>query len=164
MTFFYSVSGIPAAFTYNDTYYYYVTNLQGDVIGIANNNGTIGTYSYDAWGNLIGTNAAGSAEEQLLNANPLRYRGYIYDTETGFYYLQSRYYDPEVCRFINADGQLNGGLLGNNLYAYCENNPVNYNDVEGKEPITILIFLISIGVAGLVTGGIIGGKKALETH
>ncbi len=80
------------------------------------------------------TFSVSSADSTLLSVNPLRYRGYIYDTETGFYYLQSRYYDPEVGRFINADGQLNGGFLGNNLYAYCVNNPTNYYDDFGNSP------------------------------
>ena len=63
--------------------------------------------------------------------NPFRYRGYYYDTDTGFYYLNSRYYDPATGRFINADSQLNDGLLGFNLFAYCENNPVNRVDPNG---------------------------------
>jgi RHS repeat-associated protein len=65
--------------------------------------------------------------------NPLRYRGYVYDTETGLYYLQSRYYDPEICRFINADGYASTGqgLLGGNAFAYCENEPVKRDDARG---------------------------------
>ncbi len=74
-------------------------------------------------------------EERALSRNPLRYRGYIYDTETGFYYLRSIYYDPQVGRFINADSQLNtDSLLGYNLFAYCENNPVNMSDNTGSFP------------------------------
>lgn len=103
---------------------------------IANNSGTIGTYSYDAWGNPIGTNTAGSAEDVLLATNPLRYRGYIYDTETGLYYLQSRYYDPNTGRFLNADDvQFLGDsqtLLGYNLFSYCENNIINKIDIIKK--------------------------------
>ena len=105
------------------------------VSGIANNSGIIGAYSYDAWGNPIGTNTAGSAEEQLLNANPLRYRGYIYDTETGFYYLQSRYYDPNTGRFLNADDVMfigaTGTVLSANIFTYCENDAVNNSDSTG---------------------------------
>ena len=62
----------------------------------------------------------------IANVNPHRYRAYYFDVETGWYYLNSRYYDPATGRFINADGQLNGGILGMNMYAYCENNPVKY--------------------------------------
>lgn len=75
--------------------------------------------------------------------NPLRYRGYVYDTETGLYYLQSRYYDPEIGRFINADAftSTGQGLLGNNMFAYCGNNPVVYEDDSGgmRKPCTVAI-------------------------
>ena len=70
----------------------------------------------------------------LGHYNPLRYRGYVYDAETGFYYLNSRYYNPTWGRFINADGQLNDGIFGNNLFSYCLNNPVNMSDYEGNVP------------------------------
>ena len=82
---------------------------------------------------------------------------YYYDTETGFYYLQSRYYDPEICRFINADGQLNEGFLGLNMFAYCENNPVNTADPTGH---AFMFLTAAIGaVVGAVAGGIIAAKK-----
>ena len=72
----------------------------------------------------------------MLTVNPLRYRGYYYDSETGFYYLQSRYYDPELGRFINADdfASTGQGILGNNMFAYCNNNPATYADPEGNLP------------------------------
>ena len=124
MKFYYDEIGTPIMLDYNDTLFYYVTNLQGDVVGIAESYGIGASYRYDAWGNIIASDSASNVLNNAMTDNPLRYRGYIYDTETGFYYLQSRYYDPAICRFINADGQLNGGFLGNNLYAYCENNPV----------------------------------------
>ena len=79
--------------------------------------------------------------------NPFRYRGYYLDTETNLYYLQSRYYDSYVGRFINADGQLNGGLLGYNLFAYCENNPVMYVDPTGEFLLSALIIGAVIGAA-----------------
>ena len=97
-----------------------------------NTHGTsVVSYTYDAWGKLLAT--GGDLATTLGVHNPLRYRGYVYDTETGLYYLQSRYYDPEVGRFINSDilvstGQ---GLLGNNMFAYCLNNPVKYVDIAG---------------------------------
>jgi len=146
LEFFYDESGVPYAFNYkvnNDAadsgyYYYYVTNLQGDVIAIMDASGTVvATYQYDAWGSLI---SAEPAANSIGAINPLRYRGYYYDQETRLYYLQSRYYDSEVCRFINADGYASTGqgFLGHNMFAYCNNNPVNYTDTCGTEPIAII--------------------------
>ena len=88
-------------------------------------------YTYDAWGNVL--SITGMYADTLGVNNPIRYRGYYQDFETGFYYLQSRYYDPAVRRFINADGYINANddLLGYNMYAYCGNNPVNRNDDGG---------------------------------
>ncbi len=88
-------------------------------------------YQYDAWGNILST--SGSMASTLGTQNPLRYRGYVYDEETGLYYLQSRYYNPEIGRFLNADGYIatGQGLLGNNMFAYCLNNPVRYMDYSG---------------------------------
>ncbi len=93
--------------------------------------GVVVNYTYDAWGNVL--SVTGSMADTLGAANPFRYRGYYYDTETGWYYLQSRYYDPQVGRFINADGIIgaNGGITGYNMFAYCNNNPVMYVDPSG---------------------------------
>ncbi len=145
--FYYDAGGTPIVFDYDGTKYYYVTNLQGDVVGLANHYGTVAYYKYDAWGRIVGTNSASNQDEIALSRNPLRYRGYIYDTETGFYYLQSRYYDPQVGRFINADGYVSTGqgLLGYNMYAYCGNNPVNRTDSSGQFWIT-LIATASVGL------------------
>ena len=89
---------------------------------------------FDSWGKLLST--SGSLASTLGKNNPFRYRGYIYDEETGFYYLQSRYYNPEVGRFISADSQLNTslGILGLNLLSYCLNSPVNMVDYGGNKP------------------------------
>ena len=88
-------------------------------------------YSYDAWGKLL--SVSGSAADTIGEMNPIRYRGYVYDNETGYYYLNSRYYDPELCRFISADGRLStGDMVGMNLFAYCGNNPVNRFDPTGE--------------------------------
>ena len=95
LTFAYDASGTPLSLIHNRTAYYYATNLQGDVVALLNTSGTaVVTYTYDAWGKLLET--GGSMENTLGVHNPLRYRGYVYDTETGLYYLQSRYYDPEM--------------------------------------------------------------------
>ena len=102
-------------------------------------------YIYDAWGNIL--SITGSMAGTLGQVNPFRYRGYYYDTETGLYYLNSRYYDAEVGRFINADGIIgaNGGIVGYNMFAYCNNNPIMYSDPNGDLSITACI-LICAGV------------------
>ena len=107
-------------------------NAQGDVVGIIDQNGTqVVSYDYSAWGELI--SITGTMADTLGQQNPIRYRGYYYDNESGFYYLQSRYYDPVTHRFINADGLVSTGqgVLGNNMFAYCENSPVLFNDPSG---------------------------------
>ena len=132
--YFYDANGSPVGFMYNGTRYHYEKNLQGDIVAILNHAGTaLVTYAYDAWGNIVSTTYSASYE-YLATANPFRYRGYYYDTETGFYYLQSRYYDPVTCRFINADSYINanGDLVGYNMYAYCSNNPVMGIDPSGE--------------------------------
>ena len=135
MDFIYDDSGRPFALNYSDDggksfdTYYYVLNLQGDVIYLVNPNGNFyAEYSYDAWGNIL------SATGELAEINPLRYRGYYYDTETGFYYLQSRYYDPVNRRFINTDvyASTGQGFIGTNMFAYCLNNPVVLVDDSGR--------------------------------
>ena len=151
LSFLYDSSGNPYSMVYCYTEnsvkysasYYYVTNLQGDVIALMNaQHSVVAEYIYDAWGNILsitnasGTDISGNATH-IANLNPLRYRGYVYDNETGFYYLQSRYYDPVVGRFINVDNTLsgvNGPILGYNLFAYSFNNPINLDDSNGDWP------------------------------
>jgi len=101
----------------------------------------VAKYEYSAYGRIISiTNASGvdvsNNASHIANVNPFRYRGYYYDTETGFYYLQSRYYDPVVGRFLNADSQLtiSLGIIGLNQFSYCSNNPVNMVDFGGNKP------------------------------
>lgn len=128
LDFFYDANGTPYALKYNGTVYYYITNLQGDVIQIVDASGNaVATYEYDPYGKVI------SATGTLAETNPIRYRGYYYDTETGLYYLQSRYYDPTVGRFISADSIVSTGqgVLGNNMFAYCLNNPIHRIDPSG---------------------------------
>ena len=119
-----------------------MTNLQGDVIAVCDNtNVPRFFYHYDAWGKLLSvTNTNGEDVTGVSNAaswNILRYRGYIYDQETGFYYVSSRYYDPEICRWINADCVIScpgRSVHGFNLFEYCDNNPVNKSDCTGAWP------------------------------
>ena len=120
-------------------YYWFEKNLQGDIIAVYKNNGTkIATYAYDAWGvcyeNIIASSS--SMDYQIASSNPFRYRGYYYDVETGFYYLQTRYYDPVHGRFLNADSPAylgsNGDLVAYNLFLYCSNNPIMGTDYSGE--------------------------------
>ena len=131
---------MPVGFVLNDVQYYYVTDLSGNVKGITDANGElVASYEYDEWGKLLAlTPAEDGNEEQIAVAtkNPLRYRGYYYDNETGLYYLQSRYYDSDICRFINADiheivNVTKDVNVGINLFAYCNNNPINSRDING---------------------------------
>ena len=147
--FAYDASGAPMTVIYGGETYFYVTNIQGDVIAILDDTGaTVVEYTYDAWGNVLTT--TGSMASTLGIINPLRYRGDIYDTDTGLYYLQSRYYDPELGRFINGDSfaSTGQGLLGNNMFTYCGNNPVIYVDLDGEK-------IVGIGVqVELQIGGV----------
>ena len=146
LKFYYDAEGIPMCLDYNGTVYYYITNLQGDVVALADQYGEVIRYEYDAWGKPISTYYVATPYHDAMYYNPLRYRGYIYDNETGFYYLQSRYYDPVVSRFINSDGQLNEGFLGNNMFAYCENNPISYYDPDGEFAISAMLIGIAVGM------------------
>ena len=137
MYFQYDEHQVPIGFIYNGNQYYYMSNISGDIIGITESNGlAVAEYFYDAWGNVEYVEAANAKYEAVANANPLRYRGYYLDSETGYYYLQSRYYDPSICRFINADiadiaYECREEILGINLFAYCCNTPVNQADYDG---------------------------------
>ena len=144
MYFQYDNSGTPLGFIYNGVQYFYLTNTMGDVLGITEANGNlIAQYLYDDWGKLVSIDTAdeeaSTAYREIAEANPLRYCGYYYDNETGYYYLQSRYYDPEICRFINADvpeiakvsKEVENGV---NLFAYCNNDSVNNTDKDGYKP------------------------------
>jgi len=133
ITFGYDANGTPQYVLYGGNRYFYLTNLQGDVTAIVSVNGNIVVeYTYDAWGNVL--SIEGVRKDNLGKLNPLRYRGYVYDEETGLYYLQSRYYDPEIGRFINADGYTSTGqgFVGNNMFAYCNNSPVCLVDPTGN--------------------------------
>ena len=138
LDFIYDESGKPFALKYSTNgtsfqTYYYVLNLQGDVVKLIHyipgfEYESVATYEYDAWGNV-------SSSGRLAEINPLRYRGYYYDNETGFYYLQSRYYDPQNRRFINADSYASTGqgFVGTNMFAYCNNSPILFVDHDGND-------------------------------
>lgn len=124
LDFAYDESGNLYGFIYNNRTYSYIKNAQNDIIGIIDDCGDLMvSYEYDAWGNINIT----EADINLGKLNPFRYRGYYFDSESGYYYLQSRYYSPEWGRFINADSTTDGnaGVLGYNQFIYCANNPVN---------------------------------------
>ncbi|WP_405352636.1 RHS repeat domain-containing protein [Ruminococcus sp.] len=138
--FYYDANGNVTAMKNNDLMYYYVKNLQGDIVKLIDENGNVkANYTYDALGNITSIkNGAGlpvpkSNVFHIANINPFRYRGYVYDSETGLYYLQSRYYDPVTGRFLNADYMqfLTSKALFNNLYVYCNNNYTNVTDPFG---------------------------------
>ena len=128
--------------------YYYVLNLQGDVVKLVTESGAVAaSYEYDAWGNIL--SSSGSKAE----INPLRYRGYYYDTETGFYYLQSRYYDPVTHRFINADSysSTGQGIIGYNMFAYCNNSPVIQADHTGEFGLLTLVSAVVSAAVNVAT-------------
>ena len=147
--------------SYNGTEYYYLRNGQNDIVGLMDESGVrVVEYIYDAWGKLIST--TGTLATTLGADNPFRYRGYYYDTETCLYYLTTRYYDPEVCRFISADIYMSTGqgVLGGNMWAYCGNNPVNRYDIDGEW--WILLQALG-GVATQYISDVIGNLIAGET-
>ena len=119
--------------------YYVATNYFGDVVALYSGQGELlVSYEYDAWGNIIAVRDADEAiitdSDSIAHRNPIRYRSYYYDTETGLYYLQSRYYNPEIGRFLNSDNFMSkpgNNILGNNTYSYCNNNPVKFKDTSG---------------------------------
>ena len=160
----YDENGELIGLKYNNTQYYYVKNLQGDIIGILDSNlNEVVKYTYDSWGKIVSVkNASGQEitdQNNIAHINPYKYRGYRYDKETGLYYLQSRYYNPEWGRFVNADEliQTGQGLIGSNMYAYCLNNPVNLKDTTGD---FAFLALLGIGAAVLKTAGIIAATVA----
>ena len=154
----YSLNGATA------TPYFYRRNLQGDVTAIYNSSGTkVGEYAYDAWGNC--TILSGVANDLVKN-NPIRYRGYYFDRETGLYYLNARYYNPQWRRFISPDSTEyidSENPIGLNLYAYCYNDPVNFIDNCGQFPIPIETITTLISGSLELTGVIMKASlKSLE--
>ena len=133
LVFMYDNNGDAFGFICNGTEYYYIKNAQNDVTAIASADGTvIANYYYDSWGKLIET----TGNATIAELNPIRYRSYYYDSETEWYYLNTRYYSPELCRFISSDGYVQTGqsLLDKNMFAYCLNDPTNLFDETGECP------------------------------
>lgn len=160
LEFFYDTVGL-LGFSYAGNNYYYRKDVQGNIIAILDSAGNIVVqYEYDAWGNhtVSGSNAA------LGNINPFRYRSYYFDTETNLYFLQTRYYDAEVGRFINVDGIENidsENVNGLNLFAYCNNNPVMNIDPEGTwswkgfwRVVAAVAIVVAVTAAAVVTAGV----------
>ena len=163
---------------YDDTHYLYRKNLFGDITAIYDRDTCVAKYAYDAYGvcKVLNPDGTENTDSSFIgNINPIRYRGYYYDVATGFYYLQTRYYDPQTGRFLNMDSleyldpETVGGL---NLYAYCNCNPVMYVDPEGTAwgnwvigaiaavavaALTIVTCGAAVGIAAVATGAIVGG-------
>ena len=165
LIFVYDASGNPIGMSHYENgaqrgTYVFVKNIQGDITGIYDDEGTcLVTYTYDAWGNVTVSYSNGGAST-AARYNPFRYRGYYYDIETGFYYLNSRYYDSNAGRFLNADIYINanGDLIGFNMFAYCGNNPVMGYDPSGTycarlaDDMTMSLINLSFAIACIGTG------------
>lgn len=146
--FFCDAQNKPAMVRFNGSDYFYVYNLQGDVVAMLDMAGTqVVEYIYDAWGNLV--NKSGNMASTLGTVNPFRYRGYVYDEETSMYYLGKRYYSPKEMRFINGDLFLGvvSSLFSHNAYAYCRNCPVLFADNSGESPTFSGLVSLVIGIA-----------------
>ena len=142
-------------------YYIFEKNLQGDIVAVYDTSGTkLVSYTYDAWGTPL--TPTGTLADTVGAVNPFRYKSYYYDSETRLYYLRSRSYDPAVGRFLNADSTdylgATGTVLSFNLFAYCENNPVEFSDMNGTSLLMSCI-LIGAGIGSLI-GVIIGDRVA----
>ena len=145
VTVLYDTENAPIGFSVDDETYYYVKNIQGDVLCVTDVSGApLAYYTYDAWGNFTFTPDTNATNQQVLHVytfNPATYRGYYYDNELALYYLQSRYYDPETGRFINSDiyADTRLGVIGTNVFSYCNNNPVCLIDSQGDIPVLLPI-------------------------
>ena len=196
--YYYDAQGV-IGFKYDGNVYYYKKNLLGDIDRIYDaNKNLVAEYKYDAWGNHriyisggIDITENMSYNSSVAKLNPFRYRGYYYDTETGLYYLNSRYYDPSIGRFLNADDISYihpTDINGLNLYAYCGNNPIMFTDASGtswwddiwKGLVALAAAIVIVGVVALVTvatggtampvvigaiaGGVISGTVSIGTQ
>ncbi len=174
ISYLYDENGSPLGINRNGTPFYFAKNMQGDIIAIFDVSGSVvARYSYDAWGRILNvTDASGNSitdPKNIANCNPFRYRGYMYDQETGLYYLRTRYYDPVVGRFLNADDTeilsiTHENFCQYNLYAYCFNDPVNMTDETGTWPswaTKLIIGTAVIAAAAVLTVATAGTGTAL---
>ena len=132
--FTYDASGNPATVNFNGANFTYVKNLQSDIVGILDASGDLVVeYKYDAWGDAVSIYSASTTIDDLAFDNPFRYRGYVWDEETGLYYLRSRYYNPKSCRFVNSDIVNESFIYSrvDNCYSYCNCCPLIYIDDDG---------------------------------
>ena len=165
LKYYYNSNGQIQSFSYKDKMYFYLTDASGEIYGIINEDGVLeGVYRYNAFGEITSvTNSSGSS---IIQTNPFRYKGYYYDVETQLFYCNSRYYSPELCRFISPDSieyLEPSSINGLNLYCYCMNNPIMYADPSGHSAILFIVGLISSAViGGLVSGGIAAGTAAIS--
>ena len=151
--FFYDVQSRPAKVEFNGTVYTYLHNLQGDIVGIIDSSGSIVVeYKYDAWGKPL--SATGTLADTLGKCNPFRYRGYVFDEETGLYYVRTRYYDATLARFLNVDGfdilaATIGQFFGSNQFQYCRNACPIAADEDGKW----LNIVIGAAIGAVISAG-----------
>ena len=141
--YYYDSAANPVSMRVSGKDYFYVRNLQNDVIALIDDAGeTVVEYKYNSWGKIL--SITGSKASTIGKTNPFRYRGYYYDEETGMYYLKNRYYDPEIRRFISVDSYISGfNSTMCNVFCYCGNNPVSNRDPEGTFFKKIVHFLKS---------------------
>ena len=144
--FFYDRNDEIVGFKYNNNNYFYVKNTMGDITDIADSSGVVvASYTYDPWGKVTSVSGLNLV---IANLNPFRYRSYYYDSDIQMYYLQTRYYDPEVGRFINCDDVnyigMGDTVVSFNPFAYCENNPVNYSDPTGYDMLSNIKSMINL--------------------
>nr|WP_279381227.1 RHS repeat-associated core domain-containing protein [Clostridium pascui] len=179
----YDSDGSLVSMNLNGVEYYYIRNLQGDIIGLFDKNGTqVVSYTYDTWGKHDGKaelkdengnviqqgDIKGTLASTVGVKNPYRYRGYRYDSETGLYYLQSRYYNSEWGRFINADslGGEVGGLLSHNIFAYCKNEPVNNEDPSGQASVSNgfrILYGFAMAMTAALSTVILGTQNRIDS-
>ena len=164
LDFYYDQNSMLIGFRYNGQDYWYIRNGQNDIAGIIDSTGTqVVCYTYDSWG--VPISVTGSMADTIGAINPFRYRGYYYDSETGLYYLNSRYYDPVVGRWISPEPNVyegrfdeNAQLISYNIYSFCANNPINNIDLTGEFVISTILIGAGIGAA---LGGIFETARQL---